>query len=504
MSSNHSQTTNYKHFDIMYNIESLEQTIDFISKNGIMMLNFMYPAADGRLKTLNFATDDPSSLHSILSSGERVDGSSLFPFIEAGNSDLYVIPRLRTMFMDPFSEIPTVNFLCAFFDKNGNRLECSPEYTLHKAAELFRKRTGMDFEAMGELEFYVSAPEDMKLGMYPANDQKGYHESAPFAKFNAFRTKCMYRIMKAGGKIKYGHSEVGNFRLGGRLYEQNEIEFLPTDVSDAADQLMIAKWIIRNTAFESGLDVSFSPKISTGKAGSGLHVHMRFVKDGVNMMVDNDGKLSDVARRAIAGLMEMAPSITAFGNANPVSYLRLVPHQEAPTSICWGDRNRSVLVRVPLGWSSASADMFSAVNGSDPAVTAADGMSRQTIEIRSADCSADIYLLLSALCIACMHGLETEEALNIAERTYVDINIHREESRERATSLASLPGSCAESADMLEKQRGLYERDGVFSPRMVDGVISNLRSFGDADMRARLKEDPELEKELVLRYYHCG
>jgi len=57
---------------------------------------------------------------------------------------------------------------------------------------------------------------------------------------------------------------------------------------------------------------------------------------------------------------------------------------------------------------------------------------------------------------------------------------------------------------MLEKQRGLYERDGVFSPRMVDGVISNLRSFGDADMRARLKEDPELEKELVLRYYHCG
>ena len=65
-----------------------------------------------------------------------------------------------------------------------------------------------------------------------------------------------------------------------------------------------------------------------------------------------DGELSDDAKRAIAGLMTLAPSITAFGNTNPTSYFRLVPHQEAPTNICWGDRNRSVLVRVPLGWTS--------------------------------------------------------------------------------------------------------------------------------------------------------
>ena len=43
-------------------------------------------------------------------------------------------------------------------------------------------------------------------------------------------------------------------------------------------------------------------------------------------------------------MMKLASSITAFGNTNPTSYFRLVPHQEAPTNICWGDRNRSVLV----------------------------------------------------------------------------------------------------------------------------------------------------------------
>ena len=307
----------------------------------------------------------------------------------------------------------------------------------------------------------------------------------------------------AGGKIKYGHSEVGNFRLDGRLYEQNEIEFLPVDVADAADQLMLAKWIIRNTAAEYGLDVSFAPKITAGKAGSGLHIHMRIMKDGRNMLVDEDGRLSRTARRAIAGLMTLAPSITAFGNANPVSYLRLVPHQEAPTSVCWGGRNRSVLVRVPLGW-TGGGDMFSEVNGADSSVPAASGASKQTFEMRSGDCSADIYQLLSALCVACMYGLEMPDADAVAERSYVDVDIHKKAGEARAAALDQLPGSCAESAVQLERQRGVYEQDGIFSPLMIDGILKKLRDYGDGDLRQRLAADPKLEARLVAEYYYCG
>ena len=36
----------------------------------------------------------------------------------------------------------------------------------------------MEFHAMGELEYYVIAPDE---GMFPATDQKGYHESAPYS-----------------------------------------------------------------------------------------------------------------------------------------------------------------------------------------------------------------------------------------------------------------------------------------------------------------------------------
>ena len=85
-----------------------EDIVRFVEENGIRMINFMYPADDNRLKTLNFVINDAEYLDSILSYGERVDGSSLFPFIEAGNSDLYVIPRYSTAFVDPFAEIPKI------------------------------------------------------------------------------------------------------------------------------------------------------------------------------------------------------------------------------------------------------------------------------------------------------------------------------------------------------------------------------------------------------------
>ena len=481
---------------------TLEDIMGFVKENGIGMINFMYPAADGRLKTLNFVITDEAYLHSILTVGERVDGSSLFPFVEAGNSDLYVIPRLRTAFIDPFAELPTLSFLCSFFDKDGRRLESSPEYTLYKAKQAFIEATGMTYEAMGELEYYVSAPEDEQTKMYPAVDQKGYHESAPFAKFNAFRTHCMHYIALIGGKIKYGHSEVGNFRLNGQIDEQNDIEFLATDVEAAADELLLAKWVIRNLAYEYGLDTSFAPKITEGKAGSGLHIHMRIMKDGKNMMLDADGNLSEIARRAIAGMMTLAKSITAFGNANPTSYFRLVPHQEAPTNICWGDRNRSVLVRVPLGWTT-KRDMFSQVNPLEKGVHL-DTTGKQTVEIRSADCSADIYQLLSALCVACRYGLEMPNGLEIAEKTYVDVNIHKEENKKRVESLEQLPDSCAASADELARQRAVYEDKGIFAPAMIDSIIAKLRGYNDGNIREEVKKNPDLMAELVRRYYYCG
>ena len=470
----------------------------FVRENGIRHVNFMYPAGDGRLKTLNFVINNAAYLDEILSCGERVDGSSLFSFIEASSSDLYVVPRFSTAFMDPFAELPTLFLLCSLFNKDGEPLESSPEYTLHKACEQFRKETGMIFEAMGELEYYVI---DKDTAAFPATDQRGYHESAPYAKFNAFRQKCMLYIAQAGGQIKYGHSEVGNFTLDGMVYEQNEVEFLPCPAEDAANQLTIAKWMIRNLAYQHGYDVTFAPKITTGKAGSGLHIHMRLMKDGMNQMLKG-GVISETAKRAIAGMMKLAPSITAFGNMNPTSYFRLVPHQEAPTTVCWGDRNRSVLVRVPLGWTSKN-DLCKMAN---PAETDSgyDTRQKQTVEMRSPDASANVYLLMASLAVACRYGLSLPDGLKVAERTYVNVNIHKKENEALLNRLDTLPDSCFASADCLQAQRAVYEQAGVFSPAMIDGIIAQLKAYNDATLRADIGHDLAAMMELVKTYFHCG
>lgn len=477
-----------------------EDLIRYCRENGVRFVNFHYCGWGGRLKTLNFVIQNEEHLRTILEAGERVDGSSLFPFVQAGRSDLYVIPRYRTAFINPFSEIPTLDLLCAFMDRDGEPFDSSPQYILHKASAAFQEKTGMTMETMGELEYYIIAPEEK---LFPVADQRGYHESAPFNKFTELRVEAMRMIAQCGGQIKYGHSEVGNFTKDGKVYEQNEIEFLPTYIEDAADQLVVAKWVMRQLAYKYGVELTFAPKITVGKAGSGLHVHTRLTKDGRSMMLQN-GEISEAARCAIAGWMDAGTSLPAFGNPHPLSFMRLVPHQEAPTSLCWSYSNRSALVRVPLGWTKRM-DMCSRVN---PLETeeGKDFSIKQTFEWRASDGFADTYLLMASLCCAARHGFEIEQPLELASKTYVDlgVNIHDAHNQGLQEALEQLPASCVEAADELEKDRKIYTSRGVFSDSIVDYTIQYLRDFKDNNLRQNMMESPDLTRQMVEQNVNNG
>ncbi|HDG96749.1 MAG TPA: glutamine synthetase [Desulfobacterales bacterium] len=475
-----------------------EDLIKFIEENKIEMVNFRYVGGDGRLKTLNFVITSKAQLDQLLSRGERVDGSSLFSYIDAASSDLYVIPRYKTAYVNPFSPIPTVDILCSYYTSEGVRLPSSPENIVRKAHEVLKESTGLSFEAMGELEYYVLCG---RQHLYPVMAQKGYQESSPFFKWEKLRCEAMQAIAQAGGKMKYGHSEVGSICEGDYEMEQHEIEFSPVPIEDAADQIVIAKWILRMIGYKYGVTISFAPKISVGHAGSGLHIHTKLVKDGKNMMVEGNG-LSDVARKAIAGYLSLAPSLTAFGNTVPISYLRLVPHQEAPTNVCWGDRNRSVLVRVPLEWLGVK-NMIRDANPQEKGELS-EFTDSQTVEFRCPDGSADIYLLLAGLAVAARHGLEMEDALELANKLYVDVNIFSPEHKKVQERLPQLPTSCWESAESLLKDRKIYERDGVFPPIVIEGIAKKLKSYDDRDLRKRLQGKEEEIKKLVNEYLHCS
>jgi glutamine synthetase len=220
------------------------------------------------------------------------------------------------------------------------------------------------------------------------------------------------------------------------------------------------------------------------------------MENGFNVMADDQG-LTPAARKLISGLLTFAPSLTAFGNTVPTSFLRLVPRQEAPTRICWGECNRSVLVRVPLGWCGATNMIYDA-NPQEP--RHADRVQNsQTVELRSPDGSANVHTLLAGMTLAVLYGLEDPNALEKADRLFA--NTADVGSR---TDLDNLPTSCYEAALELEKARSLYEQSGVFPKGFIDQTIADLKAHNDADLSENLPGNVKAISDLVKKFMHCG
>ncbi len=472
-----------------------DDIIKVILEKKIERLSFHYTGIDGKIKELRIPITNRQQAEMVLTDGERVDGSSLFKgIVDPGKSDLYVVPVYKTAFLNPFVD-NSLDFICRFVDKDGNLANFAPDNILLNAANLFRSETGMELQALGELEFFLLYNEEDIL--FPAQKQKGYHAAAPFVKTGKVLTEMLRYITQLCGHVKYAHHEVGYMdhidsdspELHGKKAEQVEVEFLPMPIEEMGDVLVLSRWIIRNVAFRHGMTATFVPKLENGHAGNGMHVHMLAQKDGKNAMIDESGELSEVAKIMIGGLCNYATSITAFGNTVSASYLRLVPHQEAPTKVCWSAMNRSALIRVPLGWTNVS-NLASLVN---PQQTqkAAPFNSKQTIELRSPDGSCNSHLLLASIATAVEWGFENKkEALELAEASYVAVNIHETNT----DGLAELATSCAESAEILLKSRDLYERKGIFPPQVISNQAKMLQHENDSDLNKRLMALPDDEK----------
>lgn len=469
-----------------------DDLISIIEQKRIERITFHYTGLDGKFKELKIPVTSRYQAERILADGERVDGSSLFKgMVDASLSDLYVIPVYKTAFFNPFDDA-SLDFVCRYLTKEGELAPFAPDTILHNASELFKKRSGMELYAMGELEFFLLT--EPKSPIYVSSKQRGYHASGPFVKTGLILDEMVHHIAQITGNVKYAHSEVGYVEsvrsdldeISEKQAEQLEIEFLPTDVEDAADNLVLARWLIRNVAYRHGCVATFTPKLEEGVAGNGLHVHMEVMRNGKNLMIDSNGAFSKEGKRVIGGLCTYADSLTAFGNTVSSAYLRLVPNQEAPTRICWSDMNRSAMIRVPLGWAKVK-NLAQRVNPQQTqGLEETDG--RQTVELRSPDGSALVHLLLAGITMAVEWGMTHDEALTLAERLYVSGNIFKEERLLK--NLPALPTSCVESSRLLLSKRALYERDGVFPPGVIDYVASILRAEQDEHMNKTLVDLP--------------
>lgn len=465
-----------------------EDLLKVIEEKQIERITFHYTALDGKLKELQIPIPGRINAEIVLTEGERADGSSLFKgLIDSGLSDLYIVPVFKSAFINPFYP-GSLDFVCRYLNANGEPAPFAPDNILGNAYRLLKRNTGLDLHALGELEFYLFYQNDLKMYLPPR--QKAYHMSAPYLKTGKVLAEMLRTLTQIVGAVKYAHSEVGYIEniktsdkeLNGKTGEQLEIELLATPIDEAADNIVLAKWLIRNIAYKYGMLATFAPKIEDGDAGNGMHVHMKLFKDGKNVMVDNEGVLTEHARRLIGGLCRYSNTLTAFGNTVSSSYLRLVPDQEAPTRICWSDSNRSAMIRVPLGWSN-TRNLASYVNPGinfDPLEIA----SMQTVEIRTPDGSANAHLLLAGLALAADWGLMNDKSLELAKKYYVKGNIFKD--RNVLESLPVLPGTCSASADILQLKRAEYERENIFTPSIIDFTINSLKAENDYGLHKKL------------------
>jgi glutamine synthetase len=470
-----------------------------IDQKHIERITFHYTALDGKLKELKLPVADAGQAESVLAEGERVDGSALFKgMVDASLSDLYVVPVYRTAFFNPFDE-SSLDFICRFMTKEGELAPFALDSILARACQVFRRNSGLELQALGELEFFLLS--DRNIQLYRAQKQHGYHAAAPYLKSGQILNEMVRSITQITGAVKYAHSEVGFVEsvrsdleeIRGKQAEQLEVEFLPRPAEEMGDDLVLSRWLIRNIAYKYGCVATFTPKIEEGIAGNGLHFHLELLQDGKNIMTDPEGKLSAPARRLVGGLCAYADSLTAFGNTISSAYLRLVPNQEAPTRICWSDLNRSSMIRVPLGWSKLR-HLAKRLNPLDSSVFSA-GQSRQTVELRSPDGSAIIHLLLAGITMAADWAFREDDSLfkknlplELADKLYVQGNVFTD--KVLLQKLPTLPRSCVESSRILLEKRDLYERDGVFPPSIIDYVARLLRAENDEDMNQRLIDLP--------------
>jgi glutamine synthetase len=171
---------------------------------------------------------------------------------------------------------------------------------------------------------------------------------------------------------------------------QHEIDLREADALTMADNVMSCRLVVKEAALEQGLHATFMPKPLEGVAGSGMDTHLSLYEGDRNAFYDpgQEANLSKVGRSFIAGLLTHAHEYTAVTNQWINSYKRLVPGYDAPTHVCWAQRNRSAMVRAG-GYRSERVD----------------------VEVRSPDPAANPYLAFAVLLAAGMKGVEEEYEL---------------------------------------------------------------------------------------------
>lgn len=336
-----------------------EDVIEFCEEQDVRFIRLSYFDIYGIQKNVSVL---PSELKRAFKEGISFDASAIDGFLDEVHSDLFLYPDPNTMSILPWRSMDgsVIRMYCDIKYPDGTPFERDVRYILKKAVNK-AKEMGISVNFGSEFEFYLFKQDENGENTYIPLDQAGYMDIAPLDKGENVRREICLTLSEMGIDPEVSHHEMG--------HGQNEIDFRYSSALQAADNAATFKWVVQAIANMQGLVADFSPKPINDQPGNGMHI---------NMSVENHEELM---MPFMAGILNRIEEMTLFLNPIKDSYKRL-GKDKAPQYISWSYQNRNQLIRIPATHSTSR------------------------IELRSPDCSCNIYLAYALLICAGLEGVE--------------------------------------------------------------------------------------------------
>nr|KJR73917.1 MAG: glutamine synthetase [Thermoproteus sp. AZ2] len=299
--------------------------------------------------------------------GIAYDGSSIPAYTTVNRSDFVAEVDPNAVYIETWNEGKTALAFTSTLD--GNKPHPMDPRNALKGVVEYAKSRGYEVKMGSEIEFFIVRGNPPSLV-----DSGAYFEGYPLKETFPVIEEILEHFYLSGIGLTKTHHEVAP--------SQFEINIPAADPVQVADQILVYKIMAKAIAQKHGLTATFMPKPFWGVNGSGMHTHVSFWKDGVNLFASYKEPTPEL-KSAVAGVLEHAIENSVFVAPLVNSYKRLVPHYEAPTRVVWGIGNRSAMVRVP---------------------NYADKINR--FEYRHPDPSLNPYLGFAAIIISALDGLE--------------------------------------------------------------------------------------------------
>ena len=322
---------------------------------------------------------------------------------------------------------------------DGRAWDCCLRSYLRSAVQELERETGLMLIAAFEHEFHLSGGAQRPGDAYGLDKMRLAGE---------FPEALLYALRAANAEPDTLLPEFGPGQM--------EITVKPGRGVAAADRAVVVRQLTQATAHRLGMHASFSPMVTRGAVGNGVHIHMSFrdrQRQPAAYDADEPYGVSRVMGSFVAGILRRLPEIIGVVAPSAASYERLKPYAWSSAYNNLGHRDREAAIRICPVSDVPGAQVANAFN----------------LEFRAADAAASPYLQLGILVRAGLEGIRDD--MPLPEPTSSDPAALSDAER-AARGVFRLPGSLGQALDVLEAAEGARD---LMPGELFDAYVMHKR-----------------------------